>query len=510
MRTASVIKSFKYGLFFSITIMVMTFFVRKVFFDTLGSALTGYYLLINQLLGFLNLAELGLGTASTYLLFKPLHEKDNLRLSVIFSAIRKIYRLVQLAIMIIGLAIAFALPFIVKNSIDLIDLYIPWILFVAATVISYSYSSESILLSADQKLHYVRIINGVGRITCFSVQILLLKFGFGFILFSIIELLSNILQMFFFKKVVNRQYVLKKIPHADTHVDIKKSITQELKKTFIHKVSGVLIFNTDYLIISFFLGLTFVTSYSSYIMLIQAVAFLITTISAPLNAALGNYLHDKGNTAAYNKFRKINAFFFFLATLFTFVYFVSVNDFIRLWLGESVLLQEKAVMLISINCFFLIARSAVDIFKVAYGYMSDIHLPILEGTLNLILSLILVKFAGIEGVIIGTIISNLIIIMLARPYYLYKHAFELCYDKLVKDYLIIWLPALISLVTYYIAYIFLNRQTHIIKVEGFFSLIVNYSIVSAVAAVFTAIVFYLTSARFRELIKEDILKRYGK
>ncbi|WP_033740466.1 hypothetical protein [Pantoea stewartii] len=110
MRRENVIKSFKYGLFFSVLIMVMTFFVRKVFLDELGSELTGFYLLINQLLGFINLAELGLGTASTYLLFKPLHKKDNTELSIIISTIRDLYKKIQLLVLIIGFAIAFFPP----------------------------------------------------------------------------------------------------------------------------------------------------------------------------------------------------------------------------------------------------------------------------------------------------------------------------------------------------------------------------------------------------------------
>lgn len=153
----------------------MTFWVRKVFFDTLGTELTGYYLLINQMLGFLNLAELGLGTASTYLLFKPLNDNDNLKLATAIQAIKNIYSIIQKVIFGLGLLIAVLLPFIVKSQIDIYYLYIPWILFVLSTALSYSFSAESILLTADQKVYYIRIINGSGRVLCFLFQIIALK-----------------------------------------------------------------------------------------------------------------------------------------------------------------------------------------------------------------------------------------------------------------------------------------------------------------------------------------------
>lgn len=508
MRRENVIKSFKYGLFFSVLIMVMTFFVRKVFLDELGSELTGFYLLINQLLGFINLAELGLGTASTYLLFKPLHKKDNTELSIIISTIRDLYKKIQLLVLIIGFAIAFFLPFIVKDKLQYLELYIPWVLFVLATTLSYSYSSESILLSADQKLHYVRVINGLGRVISFSLQILSLKLGYGIIVFSIIELTSNILQLLLFKNIVKKQYHLKSIKNKEETTIFRKEIFTELKKTFIHKISGVLIFNTDYLLVSFFLGLAYVTSYSSYIMIIQALSFLITTVSAPLSAALGNYLHDKGGEATYKKFLQVNVFFFLCASVVSIVFYFVVNDVITLWLGKSVLLANESVLLISVNCFFLISRSAVDIFKVSYGYMSDIHLPLIEGVANLIISLILIKYMGINGVIIGTIFSNVVIIMIVRPYYLYKYGFKLDLNTFLKDYFLSWVPAIIAV---FFCFIFVSyAKTYPIEVEGVMSLLFKCCVFTVIIGVPCTILFAVLSPDLRGLIKSQLRARYGR
>ncbi|EHX9014790.1 hypothetical protein K3667_003674, partial [Escherichia coli] len=72
MRASPFFRSVKYGIVFSIVIMILTFIVRQCIINSFGENLTGYYLLINQLVGYLNLAELGLTTASVYLLFKPL------------------------------------------------------------------------------------------------------------------------------------------------------------------------------------------------------------------------------------------------------------------------------------------------------------------------------------------------------------------------------------------------------------------------------------------------------
>lgn len=500
-------KSFKYGFIFSILIMLMTFWVRKVFFDTLGTELTGYYLLINQMLGFLNLAELGLGTASTYLLFKPLNDKNNHTLSITFYAIKSIYTVIQKVILIIGLLLTALLPFIVKSQIDLYNLYLPWIFFVFSTALSYNYSAESILLTADQKVHYLRIINGLGRVLCFLLQIVILKLNLGFIVFSILEVVSVLFQMYFFKKIVNQQYSLVCNFETDALLPVKKNIFGEIKKTFIHKVSGVLIFNTDYIIVSIFLGLAYVTSYSSYIMLAQAISFLITTLSVPLNSALGHYLHEKGNEAAVAKFMQINSIFMCGSSIFAFCYYTASSGLITLWLGKDVVLPDATVALLAFNCFCLIARTSVDIFKVAYGYMSDTHLPILEGCLNLIFSLILVQFMGINGVIIGTIISNVCIIMAARPYYLYRRAFNKSVNQFALHHASVWLLSGLTIAALY--YVFIKHLNFVAKLRSdtLLNFLINCAILGVTASIIGGVIFIIGSKDLRMFMKQQILKR---
>ncbi|HCQ6562296.1 TPA: hypothetical protein OL568_005221, partial [Citrobacter freundii] len=223
---------------------------------------------------------------------------------------------------------------------------------------------------------------------------------------------------------------------------IRKSVLGEIKKTFVHKVSGVLIFNTDYVIISMFIGLSTITIYSSYLMFIQATAIILATIVAPLGASIGNFLHRTNINTAYSRFNVINCYFFLLATVGSIIYNNTSTDLVQLWMGSDVMFTHDIVTLLAINFFCLVARSAVDIFKVSFGYMSDIHLPIIEGISNLLLSIILVKYYGIRGVIYGTIFSNLLIIMLVRPWYLYINAFKVGTVIFIRDHFRLWLTSL--------------------------------------------------------------------
>ncbi|EAQ0935111.1 TPA: hypothetical protein ACIO66_004852, partial [Salmonella enterica subsp. enterica serovar Weltevreden] len=95
-----------------------------------------------------------------------------------------------------------------------------------------------------------------------------------------------------------------------------------------------------------------------------------------------------------------------------------------LWMGKEIVLSQQLVLLLSVNCFVLIARISFDVAKVGLGYMSDIELPLLEAIINIIVSLVLVHYLGLNGIVIGTIVSNIIVVMILKPVFLYKNALK--------------------------------------------------------------------------------------
>ena len=108
--------------------------------------------------------------------------------------------------------------------------------------------------------------------------------------------------------------------------------------------------------------------------------------------------------------------------IFHFVTYELINNFIVLWLGKEFILPRLTVFLIIINLFV----TKFVIFKDGNrGFFDDIQLPISEAVINFVLS---------NGVIIGTIASNILIICIARPIIVFKR----CFNKNIKDYIKIY------------------------------------------------------------------------
>ncbi|EBS8218235.1 hypothetical protein CFD03_15135, partial [Salmonella enterica subsp. enterica serovar Meleagridis] len=355
---------------------------------------------------------------------------ENSELRQLYFIIKKIYHFIALGILVIGLLFFLLLNSIVNASISPENLYITWGVFVISTSLSYLYSAQSVILTADQNVYLVKLITGLTRSLAYILQIFLMICGVSFWIVCAIELLSNVIQLILFNKLTLKKYPqLVKLDITDTInkeniISVKSKIKREIKYTFVHKIAGVVVFNTDYLIISVFLGITVITSFSSYMMLIQALAFLISAIASPLGAYIGAKLYSDSKEKVIRIISLYNSLFFMLGIFCAYMFYISSSTFVSLWMGKEIVLSQQLVLLLSVNCFVLIARISFDVAKVGLGYMSDVELPLLEAIINIIVSLVLVHYLGLNGIVIGTIVSNIIVVMILKPVFLYKNALK--------------------------------------------------------------------------------------
>ncbi|MGL4862906.1 MAG: lipopolysaccharide biosynthesis protein [Cetobacterium sp.] len=422
------------NLLITLSIGILTFIVNKYFANYMGARELGLMRLFTQMIAYLSLAELGLGTASTYALYKPLAEKNFERINVVVSTIEDIYKKIALFVLIVGLVLNPIIPFFIKDSSLTKDIYLYWSLYVLNTSLSYGFAKYSVLFTANQEFEVVRIIQGISKIVSQGLQILILLKYQSFVGFISLLILENIIQYIFYKKYYKKKYLyIKKVKERE------KSISKDLMNLFWHKIGALIVFNTDYIIISKFISLTMVGVYSSYMMIINIIGTLIGIVTNVITPKIGNFISKNNKENIFELWKRVNIVFIFIGFISTYMTYKLINPFIDLWLGKEYILASGTVFLIMINLFIQSTRVIVEIFKNGCGFFSDIHLPIIEGVINLILSLILVYYIGINGVIIGTIASNIIIILLIKPILVFK----VCFNENWKSYLKILIEYLI-------------------------------------------------------------------
>lgn len=417
------------NLIMTLIIGILAFVVNKYFSIYLGMEKLGLMNLFSQLLVYIALVETGIGAASTYALYKPLAEKNFDKVSIIISTITSIYNKIFFLIIILGLGVNLLLPFLLKGIDFKWEICVYWTLYVLSTGITYLFIKYVILFTADQKFGVVRLIQGSTKILCQILQILVIVKLKSFGIFICIIILSSLIEFWGYKKYYKKKYsYIYKTSKRD------KSIGKNLKKLFCHKIGGLFVNNTDLIIISKFVSVDMVAIYASYQMIVNTANSLFNIVFRVIEPIIGKYIAEHTVDETFELWKKINVFFLFVSSIFSFCTYRLANDFILLWLGHDFILSNFTVMLISINLFVGLFRNITDIFKQSFGFFDDIHLPVLEAVINFILSIILVIYIGLDGVIIGTVFSNLIIICMAKPILVFRR----CFKRTTYDYLKIY------------------------------------------------------------------------
>lgn len=476
---------------------IIIFFQNKYFIQYMGIEILGIMKLFTQLLQYLNIVELGLGSASAFALYKPLAENNQEQISIIISTIKSMYNKISLLLLGLGIIITPLLPYFIKIENFTKDIYFYWIFYVINTVSTYLYIKYVILFTANQEFIYVRFIQSISKIFYQILQIIFIIKFHSFLLFILLLLLDNLTQYIFFKIHYKKKYsyIYKT---TKRYCNLKKDI----KNLFWHRFAGIIVFNTDLILISKLVSIEIVGIYASYQLIMQIIIAVIGIVINVLIPKIGKYISINSKENIYALFKKINIIFMMIAIFFSYITCEVIHDFVILWLGEELELNRITVILICINILIKIFRTIVDIFKESCGFFDDIQLPILEAIINFVFSVILGMKYGLNGIVMGTIISNVTIILIYKPILVFKR----CFDKDIKEYIKVYGNYLILLL---ISLFCLNTATKPFIRENINSWI-DWIIYATTISVITGIVLFvvfLLNKEFRNIIKVYILKK---
>ena len=418
-------------------LILKTFFMfatRTFFIYYLGKEALGLNGLFTNVLSMLSLAELGIGQAINFSLYKPLAQNNCSKISSLMSFYRKVYRIIGISVIIIGIILIPFLKYLINDIETINDVYLIYILYLLNTGTSYFISYKETLIIADQKKYEIMKIEAIFTVVLNVLQIIFLILTKNFIVYLAIQLVISFIQKFATNRYITKKYnsidfkTKKKIDDSD-----KKTITKNVKAMFFHKIGDYCINGTDNLILSSFINITIVGLYSNYLTLIALINSFVSTIYSGLTASLGNLIATESYDKRYLVFNKMNFVSFLLHGL-SFVVLLNIfNDFITLWVGGEYCLDYLVVLSILISFYLTGMRVPCSITKTAAGlYDIDKFTPIIQAIVNLVVSIILVNKMGVLGVVIGTIVSSIVLPSWQRPYIVYKYVLK----KSVKEYII--------------------------------------------------------------------------
>ena len=438
------------NLIFYFLSLALSFFSRKIFLDALGADFMGLIGTLNNLLGFLNLAELGISTAIGYVLYKPLFEHDERKINEIISVFGFIYRRIGFVILSAGCVLACFLPLIFPNNVfDLGVIYFAFFSYLTTSLIGYFANYKQTLLGADQKNYVVTAYFQSAVLIKTLLQMGLVYYTGNYYLWISLELLLGITYSIILNWKVNQVYPWLKSEVKQGKLLFKKypEVTRYTKQLFVHKLGGFVQFQTTPFLVYAFVSLKTVAYYGNYTLIIDKISIFISNLLGSTNAGVGNLIAEGDSKRIQQVFWELMGIRFLIAGTISFALIRLTGAFISLWLGSEYVLPQHILYLIIINSFINYTRGAIDQFTYGYGLFQDTWAPIAEVIINLTVAIVAGHFWGLPGILMGNITSLFLIIVIWKPYFLYSQGFKISvlhyWIGYIKHLLIILLPAIV-------------------------------------------------------------------
>lgn len=410
---------------------ILKFVTRTVFIYTLGKSYLGINGLFSEILTMLSLTELGLDTAINFQLYKPLAEGDDKRVRVLMKFYKQAYRLIGMAILLLGLCLIPLLPRLIRDydsleklGINAVQIFLIYLMQSVSSYLFFAYRSA--VMKANQKTYVLDVADYAVTLAANISQILVLVFLKNFIVYTATLVLFNILKNLVNAVIATRYYpqFFEKEEDSLSREEVL-GLLKDCGALFAYRVNGVVLKATDNTVISAFLGLAMVGLYSNYLLFYTTIKGLFDKLFSAVKASVGNLFATGTVERKYQFFQVMN---FLSAVMFGTAgvgVAVCANEVIETWIGKDYLIAPPFAILVGIEVLFHGMKINLGQVRNVSGVFRQMWFrPVLGALINLGVSIWLVQVCGIYGVIIGTITADILTNFMVDPSVIHKYSFD--------------------------------------------------------------------------------------
>ncbi len=422
---------------FKIIILICLLLIRRLIINYIGNEINGLNSLYSSILGFLAVAELGVGSAITFCMYKPIVEGDNKKVSALYHLFSRLYLLIGAIVFVCGCILLPFLKYFVKDYATLgqnVNLYLTFFLTLIATVLTYAFSAKTSLINAYKNNYITTTITSLCLLLQYVAQIFVIKYTQSFVWYLVCAIVSVILQWGITEIVTRRKYgnIISEKQKVD--LETKNELVKNIKAMFMHKIGNLLVNTADSVIISAFISVVTLGKYSNYATIVASMSGVITLFFTPLTSVIGHLYVEESGESLKKYYHFFHTFNFIVGTVFFLGYYGVIDNLVTICFDKKLtgdLIMTKSVsFVITLNYFIQFMRQATLLFRDATGtFYNDRWKPFVEGVINVILSIVFVVLLkniseeiGVVGVIVATILTNIFICHIVEPHVLYKYA----------------------------------------------------------------------------------------
>ena len=437
-RTKNTSRNIFFAILTQVVKILLTFVTRTFFIRYIGIEFLGLSSLFANILTLLSLAELGIGQAVLYCMYKPVADGDTEKIKSLLTLYRRLYFAVGTVIFVAGLVMMPFLDSLIMGEPPVgINIRVVFVIFLTQNAVGYFFAFRRVLLFAHQRGDIMSKVQGIVAILLNIIQIIIVLTTHNYYLFVILlpvtagidSVIVLIISYKMFPKIRGKS---QKLANEE-----KKLIAKNTGALFFHAIGGIVIFGTSSIIVSFFLGLEILGVYSNYILLTTTIMTMLGLVCNALRGSVGNLIASTDKDYVLRIYNKLTFFLFVLVGFCSICLLILFQPFIRVWLGENYLLSFWIVVLMCINFYLTGCRQLNFVFMQCAGiFRQDLFKPIIEVVVMIPLSIILTINIGLAGVVIGVIVSTILAPMWIEPWMLFRHLFKRSSILYFRNYII--------------------------------------------------------------------------
>lgn len=433
-RTKNATRNMIFGIILKVYQILVPFIMRTAMIYFMGVQYLGLDSLFVSILQVLNLAELGVGSAMVYSMYKPIAEDDPAQICALMRLYRIYYRVIGAIIAVAGLVLTPFIPKLIKSDLPPdVNAYVLYLLNLALTVLSYwLFAYKNCLFQAHQRTDVPSKVSLVTMTIQYALQLAVIMFLKNYYVFIMVALgtqaITNVATAVAATKVYPDYKPKGVLPKSEV-----RSINQRIRDLFTSRVGTVVINSSDTIIISAFLGLTDLAIYQNYYFIIKAVINIVTIVFTSCTAGIGNSVIVESKEKNFNDLKKFTFLILWVAGFCACCFLCLFQPFMEIWMGKELMLSFSAVVCFAAYYVIFEINQLLNTYKDAAGiWHEDRFRPLITGIVNVGLNLIMVQYIGLYGIILSTVLSMLFVGM---PWLLHN-LFTVLFDKSqMKGYL---------------------------------------------------------------------------
>lgn len=495
MRTLNILRNSAYSLISFACVALLGIFVRKIFTQYLPVELLGLEGLFSNIIAMLSLAELGVSSIISYNLYREIAKDNKKEINILMSLYRYVYTIIGSFIVCIGVVLFFFLPIILKNiSISWHYVQLVYVIQIATVLSTYFLAYKRTLFAANQK-DYICIKIDMGcKLLNSCVQIAAIVCFKNYLLYALSALFFNILANIIITWKAKKVY-----PYLES---VKVSLTDfrernffvETKNFMIHKISYLFYGGLDMVIVTSFLGLKEAGLLSNYVLIHIGIYAVLYKCFQGIIPSLGNLVYSEDKDRSISVYNMLDLAYSFLGSYVCCVYIIVFQPFIGLFFGKQFLLHDEYIVLLAISVFLGMQFENACNYRSTHGNFGNDRLyMILSAISKLVISVVFVKYWGIQGLVLGSIVG-LGFIVYGRIQFVFRVILQISMRKYLVKHLLFSLLTGIEMVG--IKYLFAWFDFDV----NYMNLIIECVLIGFIILAIQSALFYKTK-EFQELLR---------